>query len=180
MPTTPSPDSTDLGSTNQPRRRRAVVRGAALAVLLVLAACSSAATQDAERNDDGQIEGESELGVLRFQVGDCFVQPDVLEGIESVDAVPCDQPHTGEVLDVYDYVGSDTFPGLAAFQEAAAEECVARFDRITGLDFFTDPDWDLTALYPSAESWAGADDREIVCIAVPLDGEPVSVSIPRR
>ena len=95
--------------------------------------------------------------------------------------MPCDEPHTAEVLDVYDYVADgDTFPGTVAFEESAAEECVNRFNSITGNDFMTDPDWNMTSLYPSAESWDRADDREIVCIVVPLDGEPVSAPIARR
>ena len=146
-----------------------------LLTVLVSTACSSAAEQDATRDDAGDITESEDIGVFRLQEGDCLMLPDGGVGgevVETMAAVPCSEPHSGEVLAVVVVDGDDgaEFPGAAAVDDVAMTECLGAFERVTGNDFMTDPDWDMTSLNPSADSWNLADDREIVCIVTPLDG----------
>ena len=152
----------------------------ALVPFPLLAACSSAATEDAERSDEGVIENESDIGVFRLRIGDCFDHAGVGVTVEALTAIPCEEPHTAEVLDAYDYVSEgDVFPGLDVLGESAVDECIARFNTITGVDFMIDTEWNLAPIYPTAESWDRLDDREVLCIVVPRNGEPVSAPINR-
>ena len=143
---------------------------------VLTAGCTAAGEQDATRDETtGEIVENEEVGVFRLQVGDCLVMPSggiAGEEVETMEAIPCGEPHDGEVLALVTVPGDEDapFPGQAAVSTQAQEDCVAEFQTATGRDFMTDPDWDLTFLSPTADSWAFGDDREIVCIATPLDG----------
>jgi hypothetical protein len=46
----------------------------------------------------------------------------------------------------------------------------------TGLDFATEPNFDLGYFIPTTDGWSGGD-RELICYAIRLDGSLVSQSI---
>lgn len=144
--------------------------------ILALTACSTAAEQDATRDESGAVSENEDIGVFRLRQGDCLVMPGLGIGgqeVETLEAIPCAELHDGEVLDVVDMTGGDDapFPGSTVVSAEAETACLASFERRTGRDFITDPEWDMTYLSPTEDSWTLGGDREIVCIAVPLDGE---------
>lgn len=147
---------------------------------LSLVGCSQAAEQDATRDETtGEITENEDIGVFRLREGDCLLMPTggiANQEVEAMEAIPCDEPHEAEVLALVAVPGDDDapFPGQEALTEQAVTDCVDQFEQSTGRDFMTDPDWDLTYLSPTADSWAYANDREIVCLVTPLDGEPTT------
>ena len=182
-PLTPHPASASgLQPAPTPAIRRfAMVIGLVLSLAL-FAACSNSATTDAERNDEGEIDEVSDLGVFRMQTGDCVLFPDDdTDEFSEFEALPCDQPHDGEVLSLVNlpFDNDALFPGNLEVQTLAEEACIEDFDRITGLDFATDPDWNVFSLSPSSESWDQIDDREVVCIAVSYTDEQLTTLLPR-
>lgn len=150
-----------------------------VALTVFATACSSSSTTDAVRDESGEIVASDEVGVFRLQTGDCVVLPaEEADEVESLEGVPCSDPHDGEVLGMH-LMTDVTFPGDDAVIAEAEVECLAMFDAVTGLDFVTDPDWNLNSLFPTEDSWDRLDDREIVCLAIPLDAQLTTNLIPR-
>lgn len=146
------------------------------AAAMLATSCTSAGEQDATRDESGQVSENEEIGVFKLRQGDCLMMPTQGIGgeeVETLDAMPCDQPHDGEVLSIVLVPGDDDapYPGDAAISAEAETGCLSSFESVTGRDFATDPFWDLTFLSPTSDSWTLGDDREIVCIVLPLDGE---------
>ena len=84
-----------------------------------------------------------------LEVGDC-VSEDGVEGlVDDIDETSCDEEGALEVTKVFNMDDGD-YPGQDAVDEAALDEC---------------PSDVVTYLYPTEESWNGADDREIVCFS---------------
>jgi hypothetical protein len=155
---------------------------AVLATALLLASCSSAGEQDATRDESGEVAENEDIGVFRLRQGDCLIMPTAGiagEEVETLEAIPCDEPHSGEVLSIVTVPGDGDapYPGDAAISTQAETGCLADFQSITGVEFALDTDWDMTFLSPTADSWNLGDDREIVCIVLPLDGEPTTATV---
>ncbi|MEO1061863.1 MAG: septum formation family protein [Actinomycetota bacterium] len=135
------------------------------------------------RNESGEIVESGGLGAFRMQVGDCLRYPDGAGGSEpyevaSVEGVPCAEPHDGEVYALFDlpHGSSAPFPGQGPVFDEAAIGCLDRFTAFIGISYANSPTWDIEALYPTLEGWTQIDDREVVCIVVPLDGVPTTGS----
>lgn len=160
---------------------RRLVLVVALLVGLAMACSDDPSTTDVARDDDGDIVESDDLGVFRIQVGDCLLLPGAAAvEVSTLEAVPCPEPHGGEVFALFDVAGGpdDPFPGDLEVAARAEAGCIERFDAHTGLDFMTDPDWDLTYLHPNQASWEGLDDREVVCVATPLGGGSTTEMLP--
>ncbi len=128
-----------------------------------------------EATSDGEQDTET-VDVFRLRIGECLLMPTQgIEGeqVETLEAIPCGEPHNGEVLSIEIVAGDDgaPYPGDEAISDEAETRCLASFKSVTGRNFATDPFWDLTFLSPTSESWTLGNDREIVCIVLPLDGE---------
>jgi hypothetical protein len=112
-----------------------------------------------------------------LRVGDCFDAASS-ERVEDVQHRPCDQPHTGEVIAVFDYPNPpDAWPGAGAIEAAFRSECLDEaFPAYTGLRFDSPEADHIDAgyYYPLEENWTR--DREITCFVGPADGNPVSNS----
>ncbi len=118
------------------------------------------------------VAGEDQ-SVFELSVGMCLDETFATGTVQEVPELPCDQPHWGEVYDLFDIDG-DEFPGEAAVDAAAQEGCLASFAGYVGVEF-AQSGLLVNYLVPTAESWAGADDREVVCFAY-SDGEPLTGS----
>lgn len=151
-------------------RSRVAAAAVALAAVGLTAGCSDieqafgTPPPQPVRDDRGAIVREDDVDPMSLRVGDCVDLGDELDDEEvwSVHVVPCDDDHTGEV-----YASSDltdaSYPGEKAVIAAADEFCYGAFERFVGVSF------ELSALYyatfyPSAESWEGMHDRELLCI----------------
>jgi hypothetical protein len=125
----------------------------------------NAATQ-ADRDATGAIVGGGTVDAFTIRVGDCFNDTSALASeeageVSSLPGVPCSQPHDNEVFAVFD-VDYDAFPGDEVMGEHAFSECLARFEGFVGT-VYEDSTLDITALYPSDQSWSLQQDREVVC-----------------
>ena len=63
----------------------------------------------------------------------------------------------------------DTFPGDERMADEAFTQCLDRFAGFVGTDYELSS-LDVTALYPSSQSWSLQDDREVVCAVYDMNG----------
>jgi hypothetical protein len=152
------------------------VRRCLPAVLLVLAlgaACSN--EPEATRDDTGAVATEGAVDAFDIKVGDCFNEPEggaseeEQQQIASISAVPCDQPHDGEVYHDFELPDGD-YPGNDAVLEASAEECVGAFEGFVGTAY-EESALDIYPITPTQESWDQADDRAVSCVVFDPQGQ---------
>jgi len=118
----------------------------------------------AERDSSGEIVGAGSVGAFEMKVGDCFNDTNAAlegEGISSVPAVPCGESHDNEVYALFEVQSAD-FPGDTRMDELAFEGCLERFERFVGKDYDSSV-LDIYTVYPTRESWAQVNDREVIC-----------------
>ena len=169
-PATPTPMRrfTRFGSPRRLFRGRApFVALVALVPLLVLLVLTSCGDSGLERDENGTIIRGGTEDVFSLEVGDCFVAPEGSDGnrmlIDSVDALPCDQPHSFEVFARETAVGANTFDadGLALF---VGSSCFGEnFTAYVGTPVeFTS--LKVRTIEPTRQSWEQLDDRDVVCL----------------
>jgi hypothetical protein len=127
-----------------------------LAVVLVLVVANSGA----DRDHTGQISGPGRVPVDDLRPGDCVNGLD--EGVvQSMPAVPCAEPHDGEVFGIFDLPAGD-WPGDDEVFSQSETGCleVLRGYSPTAYD---DESVELYYLHPTQASWR-QDDREVVCM----------------
>ncbi len=120
--------------------------------------------------------------VDRLSAGDCVQVPEEMAEITSLDTVPCDQAHGGEVFFVTELPGDDdaAFPVLGV-EDEAVDLCLPEFEAYTGLDFFVEAaagHLDVVWLSPTFGSWQQGD-RGLTCIATSADGADLTGSLAR-
>lgn len=153
------------------------------AALLLLALTGCAAEQPtAERDGAGAVATGGAVDPFEVELGDCVEQPvsgnEDVEEVEEVKAVPCGQPHDGEVYAVFDLPDGD-FPGGKEVAAAGEERCIADFETFVG-KAYDESQYDITSLFPAKESWESKDDREYVCIVVAPEGQQVTGTLKGR
>lgn len=155
--------------------RSIVIVPALIGVLALTTACNQAAQEDTTQRDaDGDVVEGGDIGVFRLQEGDCLELPTSIDDegavIEDLSAVPCDQPHSGEVVLVDDeyFADLDAFPGEQASLEQGTQRCIEALDAYTGTDYESS-NFDVLVLGPTEASWDALDDRGLVCIGITLD-----------
>ena len=134
---------------------------------------------EADRDAAGNIVDGGSLDAFTIRLGDCFNDTGALGAdeageISSLPGVPCSDPHDNEVYAVFD-VSFDAFPGEDRMADAAFEQCLGRFAAFVGVDYESSV-LDITALYPSSQSWDVQDDREVVCAVFEMNGEKLTGS----
>lgn len=130
----------------------------------------SAFGDDTTRNSQNEIVEAGGLGAFSIEVGDCLNLPSDLNAVQSVEGVPCTQPHSAQAFAKFDLVGfGEAWPGLEAFSADADQGCLDRFEDFVGLPY-EQSEFYLTVLRPSEETWEEVDDREVVCLLVPESG----------
>jgi len=112
--------------------------------------------------------------VFDFTVGDCFDDPSESGEVSSVTTVDCAEPHDNEVYALFDYDGSDEYPGEETLSTAADDGCEGRFEAYVGTAYL-DSEVYYTHLIPTEESW-GTGDREVVCVLY-IPGEKIEGSL---
>ncbi len=120
----------------------------------------------ADRDASGAIVSEGNLDAFSIRLGDCFNNTSTLGTdesgeVSSLPGVPCSDPHDYEVFAVFD-VDLESFPGDEAMSDTAFQGCLARFQGFVGREY-EESTLDITAMYPSDQSWSIQDDREVVC-----------------
>jgi hypothetical protein len=133
--------------------------------LRTLALCSVALTGpvacngDAQRDDAGQVQVQSDVDVRQVRTGDCIAKT-AQGAVTDVTAVPCGEPHGGEAHFAFD-LPAGPFPGDEPVASAAEQGCVAAFVDFVGTRY-EDSELEISQLTPSAESWESGD-REVLC-----------------
>lgn len=159
------------------RRRTAALP--ALLLLLALAAAGCSSEPAASRDEAGSVRTEGAVDAFEVALGDCMDEPaDAPEGtydVESVRAVPCDQPHDSEVYSVFELPEGE-FPGEEELMETGDARCLEDFETFIGVPY-DDSKYDVSSLFPTRESWTSEDDREYVCIVIAPEGERLTGSL---
>ena len=136
------------------------------------------ATQ-ADRDATGNIVDGGTVNPFTIRLGDCFNDTGALGSeeageVSSLPGVPCSEPHDNEVYAVFD-VSFDSFPGDDQMADTAFEHCLEHFSDFVGVDYESSI-LDITALYPSSQSWSTQNDREVVCAVFEMNGEKLTGS----
>jgi hypothetical protein len=116
-----------------------------------------------------------EVSADALEVGDC-VNDDTLRGegpVETVDVVPCRQPHDLEVYANVTVPGNE-FLGDQALEKFADRSCVAHFKDYVGIPF-RDSEFNYFIYVPSEDSW-NEGDRLVTCGVVDPDLEKLTGS----
>ncbi|WP_168627910.1 septum formation family protein [Cryobacterium sp. BB307] len=109
--------------------------------------------------------------VFTLKVGDCFNEGTLVnDEVADVPIVECSEPHLYEVtksviLEDGDYPGEDEVVGQAE------DECFVAFEDYIGASWEQSGSLDYSYFVPTTETWNDADDREILCLVVDLEGE---------
>ena len=123
------------------------------------------------RDDSGAIVESGEVGAFRIRLGDCLATL-VFDGpIESVDAVPCSEPHRAEVYGAFNIRTPDdaAFPGEASINTQSDDGCYSRFSPFVGFPYERSV-YGFASIGPSKDSWEQIDDREVLCLVLMEDG----------
>jgi len=137
---------------------------AALLASLALTGCSD--EPEATRDDTGAVATEGSVDAFDVAVGDCVNDPEGIDSEEgavfdSIEAVPCDEPHDNEIYHQFDLPDGD-YPGDDAVFEAAGVECEEQFESFIGVSF-EESALDIAPITPTKESWELDDDRTATC-----------------
>ena len=137
---------------------------AALVALLALTGCSDDGPE-ATRDEAGAVATQGSVDALDVAVGDCVNDPEGIDSeegavFESIEAVPCDQPHDNEIYHQFDLPEGD-WPGEDALFEQAGQGCEAEFAAFVGLGY-DESALDIAPITPVEESWDQGD-REVSC-----------------
>ncbi|HEY9349599.1 MAG TPA: DUF4190 domain-containing protein [Acidothermales bacterium] len=129
----------------------------------IVAAIVSTADRD---STTGEITESGEVSAFSLEVGDCVNDLQESEAVRSLPAVPCAEPHEGEVFALFDLPEGD-YPAEPELIEQAETGC---FDRLQTYapEAARNPALELFYFYPLEASWP--DDRQIVCIATLASG----------
>lgn len=156
--------------------RRARVAAAALLV----GACTGGG-DDAGGDTTTTSVARTPAEVAPLEVGQCGDVPGIRVGgaldPAAVDQVPCEQPHDVEVADVFDHpaVPGADFPGEAAVDGYATDQCLQRFEDYVGAAYETSA-LDVTFVAPGEEGWDDGD-RRIACVLYHVDFAPLTGSV---
>ena len=117
----------DGGGTTYVERGGSGVGGVIIGIaVLALVAIVAFFLLSANRNDAGQITEEGSVSSFDLKAGDCLNGLAESNNITSVPAVPCAQPHDGEVFATFE-IPAGTWPGDAEVaKQARAREMEAR------------------------------------------------------
>ncbi len=124
---------------------------------------------DTIRDDSGDIVEAGGVGVFSIKYGDCLITPsfDEVDEVQSVEGVPCTEPHDSQAYDAFDIVGYTEYPA-AEIDDLAVEGCVERFESFVGTPY-QDSELYIAWLTPSAIGWEQGD-HEVQCMVAPETG----------
>lgn len=137
-----------------------------LTTILAVVVATATSCGLAQRDDEGNVVQSGSVGAQDVQVGDCYnddpEQSSSTETFEvnSVDAIPCDEPHDNEIYALWDLPDGD-FPGEDAVVDQSYEGCLERFPDFVGVAYESTT-LDVGIIFPLQETW-DAGDREVVC-----------------
>ncbi len=116
----------------------------------------------------------SPVDVNNLQAGMCA--DDTFEGQLMTAAIirDCNTEHDFEVAGLIESTDPEgaPFPGIIALRDQGRRDCRAVFQDYTGTSFLQS-EFDLEVIIPNPTTWLADGDREIICLVVTVDGEPL-------
>lgn len=125
------------------------------------------------RDEAGTVAESGAAGVQDLRVGDCLRDLEKVDVVFSVNAVPCAQPHNGEVFAVFD-LAAGVFPGEPEVSRLSGEGCGARLTDYVGGPV-DGAGLEVFYLHPVEVTWELERGRSVTCIA--LTAEDVTGSV---
>ncbi len=113
------------------------------------------------------------VDVNNFQVGLCADDTFESQFVNTAIARDCNTEHDFQVAGFVQNnapEGSD-FPGFIRLRDASRRACELVFENYTGTAFLQS-DLDLDTIAPNETTWLDGD-REVICLIVTVDGEPL-------
>lgn len=150
------------GPTGQ-RGRWMAVTGLVLSGLWIIGIAGGVVVHmqtSADRDASGEIVGAGDVSTDSLRAGDCLEEGIPEGSVIDVRAVPCSEPHRGEVIGTFE-LEMDEYPGLGELDAVVGRECTARFAEYSATTE-VDPDLYLQFIHPEERAWP--DDRTVVCI----------------
>ncbi|MFG1954025.1 septum formation family protein [Micromonospora sp. NPDC048830] len=135
-----------------------------LAVLIVVAIASGA-----ERDPSGEVTDGGSVSARQLRPGDCVNDLEESNNVLSLPAVPCAQPHEGEVFAAFALSGRE-WPGEGHVLEKADQGCQDRFESYAPRADFDS--FELFVLYPTQRAWTRGD-HDVTCIAIDPAGKSI-------
>ncbi|GGA59287.1 hypothetical protein GCM10011490_06600 [Pseudoclavibacter endophyticus] len=121
---------------------------------------------------DTPAEDGQQTNYFDLKVGDCFDDGET-EGFATLFS-SCEVPHLYEAYYVTIMEG-DEFPGDDAVLEFAEDVCNNAFQNYVGSNP-SNSSYSYQYITPSESTWENMNDREIMCVVTPRDGEPTTGS----
>jgi hypothetical protein len=142
--------------------------GRVMAAALLATGCLDLDDDSTTRDDEGAIVEGGELGAFSIQVGDCLGAAESSQ-IETVEGIPCDEPHRYEVYHGFALeIADDSFPGASVIEPAAESGCLEAFTSFVGVPL-EQSIYQFVTITPTVDSWERSDDREVLCLLGLLD-----------
>ena len=150
------------------RGRGLAIAGLALsgfwAVVLVAAIVAANAGRATRSAATGVITHRGHMNAFSLRVGDCFDNPTGAHTVDTVTAIPCDQPHNAQIYAKFKLTGSDfSYPGAAVVARRARSGCDARIGSVDKA--VTTGAMTVRILLPEETSWT-AGHRTVSCMLV--------------
>lgn len=149
-------------------RRRALAAVAAAAVVAAVAGCGKAAVK---RDAAGKVSTAGHTNLLKLRAGDCVsdLRKQLVEnptssdnGVPTVNALPCAQPHDAEVLTISRIAGKD-WPGSSIVDGEAARVREALRARLSRLQNATPGEHlAFVSFRPTQDRWEFENQHQIV------------------
>lgn len=109
-----------------------------------------------------------------LETGDCFSGLGRNQDLR-VRLRACAQPHQAEVYGTLELT-APRFPGVEVLRQQAATQCAQRFAGYTGEPAGPGTELAFVEIVPTLDSWT-AGDRRALCVALGVDGVPLTASI---
>lgn len=121
-------------------------------------------------SSDGSDDGGRAVEAFDLEPGACFNRPAEASQVKEVEVVDCAEAHDFEVYHSFQ-LADGPYPGAAAMEEEWIQGCIAPFESFVG-STFDESVLDISAIFPTSESWDQVGDREVVCSVTAVDGVP--------
>lgn len=135
-------------------------------VLAALTGCASLlpGSQDAQRDEVGQVTEDANIDIFSLKVGDCMPMSSASGLISEASVVPCSDPHAEEVFHEITLDDGD-FPGDETIDEQAETGCVAAFESFVGIEWNSST-LDMYPITPTQDTWEHYNDRVVQCVVL--------------
>ncbi len=139
-----------------------IVLSAAWTALVVIGIIGANLGNATRSPSTGEISQSGRLNVFSLAVGDCFDNPAGATTVDTVTAIPCNQPHNAQIFAHFHLTGSDfNYPGTAAVTKLATDGCNARIGSVNKAE--TTNAMSVRLIFPVEGAWI-AGQRTVNCM----------------